>query len=75
FIDHIPTERGRSGGLVLESGLNERWIFLTYEDEEVALAANIYQATKQESQGWHFLLIQPDDSGRTFTGFWLLKQV
>jgi hypothetical protein len=75
FIDHIPTERGRSGGLVLESGLNERWIFLTYEDEEVARAANIYQATKQESQGLHFLLIQPDDSGRTFTGFWLLKQV
>lgn len=75
FIDHIPTERGRSGGLVLESGLNERWIFLTYEDEEVARAANAYQATKEESQGLHFLLIQPDDSGRTFTGFWLLKQV
>jgi hypothetical protein len=75
FINHIPTETGRSGGLVLESGLNERWIFLTYEDEEVARAANAYEVTKQESQGLHFLLIQPDDSGRTFTGFWLLKEV
>jgi RNA-binding protein Tab2/Atab2 len=75
FINHIPTETARSGGLVLESGLNERWIFLTYEDEEVAQAANAYETSKQESQGLHFLLIQPDDSGRTFTGFWLLKEV
>ncbi|TVQ65436.1 MAG: DUF1092 family protein, partial [Spirulina sp. DLM2.Bin59] len=27
---------------------------------------------RQASRGLHFLLIQPDDSAITFTGFWLL---
>jgi hypothetical protein len=73
-IEHIPTEVDRSGGLVLESGLIDRWILLTYEDTEVARAARLYRERQRDSQGLHFLLIQPDDSGRTFTGFWLLRQ-
>ncbi|MEG3437705.1 Tab2 family RNA-binding protein [Pannus brasiliensis CCIBt3594] len=73
-IEHIPTEADRSGGLVLESGLVDRWILATYEDEEVARAARLYGERLHDSRGVHFLLIEPDDSGRTFTGFWLLRQ-
>lgn len=72
-LNYIPTEVGKSGGLVLEVGLVERWVFATFEDEAVAQAARNYEQNKQQSQGLHFLLVQPDDSGMTYTGFWLLK--
>lgn len=72
-LNYIPTEIGKSGGLVLESGLVDRWIFATFESVAVAQAAKAYEQNKQQSQGLHFLLLQPDDSGMTYTGFWLLK--
>ncbi|VEP18639.1 conserved hypothetical protein [Hyella patelloides LEGE 07179] len=72
-LNYIPTEIGKSGGLVLESGLVDRWILATFESEAVAQAAKAYEEAKQQTQGLHFLLIQPDDSGMTYTGFWLLK--
>jgi hypothetical protein len=72
-LNYIPTEINKSGGLVLESGLVDRWIIATFESEAVAQAARAYEQVKQETQGLHFLLIQPDDSGMTYTGFWLLK--
>ena len=72
-LNYIPTEVGRSGGLVLEVGLVDRWVFATFENEAVAKAARNYEQSKQQSQGLHFLLVQPDDSGMTYTGFWLLK--
>lgn len=71
-INYIPTVVGESGGLVLEGGLQDRWIIITFEDHEVAQAAQKYEQRKQDSKGLHFLLIQPDDSGMTDTGFWLL---
>jgi hypothetical protein len=64
---------GAPDGLVLEAGLVDRWIVATFEDKEVATAAQTYEQRKQLSQGLHFLLVQPDDSGMTYTGFWLLK--
>ncbi len=73
-LNYIPTEAGVSGGLILESGLVDRWILNTFEDNLVAKAAQNYETNKQISQGLHFLLIQPDDSGMTYTGFWLLKE-
>jgi len=65
---------GTPGGLVLEAGLVDRWIIATFEDNEVAASAQAYEQRKQLSQGLHFLLVQPDDSGMTYTGFWLLGQ-
>ncbi|AFZ36770.1 protein of unknown function DUF1092 [Stanieria cyanosphaera PCC 7437] len=73
-LNYIDTEAGKSGGLILESGLVDRWIMTTFEDEKVAQAGKIYEQRKQLSKGLHFLLIQPDDSGMTYTGLWLLKE-
>ncbi|MBD2337340.1 Tab2/Atab2 family RNA-binding protein [Calothrix sp. FACHB-156] len=64
---------GAPDGLVLEAGLADRWIVATFEDAEVAAAAKAYQQRQQLSQGLHFLLVQPDDSGMTYSGFWLLQ--
>jgi hypothetical protein len=64
---------GAPDGLVLEAGLVDRWVVATFEDNEVATAARTYEQRKQLSRGLHFLLVQPDDSGMTYTGFWLLR--
>jgi hypothetical protein len=73
-LNYIPTVAGESGGLILEAGLIDRWIFATFEDEEVAISAQNYESRKLKSNGLHFLLIQPDDSGMTQSGFWLLRE-
>lgn len=64
---------GQPDGLVLEAGLVDRWIVATFEDREVVAAAQAYEQRKQQSQRLHFLLIQPDESGMTYSGFWLLR--
>jgi hypothetical protein len=64
---------GAPDGLILEAGLADRWVVATFEDKDVSAAAKIYEQRKLQSHGLHFLLIQPDDSGMTYTGFWLLQ--
>ncbi|MBR8839613.1 MAG: Tab2/Atab2 family RNA-binding protein [Stigonema ocellatum SAG 48.90 = DSM 106950] len=65
---------GAPDGLVLEASLVDRWIVATFEDQDVAGAGKVYEQRKLQSQGLHFLLVQPDDSGMTYTGFWLLRE-
>lgn len=72
-LNYVATEVGKSGGLLLETGLVDRWIFNTFAGEKIVRVAEDYQQKKRESKGLHFLLIQPDNSGMTYTGFWLLK--
>ncbi len=71
-LKYIP---GAPDGLILEAGLVERWVVATFEDQEVVVAAKKYQQRQDQSQGLHFLLVQPDDSGMTYTGFWLLQDI
>lgn len=73
-LDYIATDKGISGGLILEGELKQRWILVTFEDEEMAKAAETYQKNKEMSRGLHFLLIQPDESNMTYSGFWLLQE-
>ncbi|MGD1805431.1 Tab2/Atab2 family RNA-binding protein [Dapis sp. BLCC M126] len=70
LLKYIP---GDPDGLILETGLVDRWVVATFSDQEVSRAAQIYEQRKQQSQGLHFLLVQPDDSGMTYSGFWLLR--
>jgi hypothetical protein len=66
---------GDPNGLVLESGLVDRWILATFTDAEVTTAGKLYQQRKRLSHGLHFLVVQPDKSGMTYSGFWLLQDV
>jgi hypothetical protein len=59
-------------GVVLEVGLCDRIILFTYSDPDMAAAAQRFTQRQQEAQGIHFLLVQPDDTGLTYTGVWLL---
>ncbi|MGP0127781.1 MAG: Tab2 family RNA-binding protein [cyanobacterium endosymbiont of Rhopalodia musculus] len=72
-LNYIPTQIDKSGGLVLESDLVDRWILATFEDSDMAKAAQQYELRKNDSQGLHFLVVQPDDSAMTYSGFWLLR--
>jgi hypothetical protein len=69
----IRAMSGQPDGLILEAGLVDRWIVATFEDPEVAISAQEFEKRKHNSQGLHFLLVQPDDSGMTYSGFWLLN--
>ncbi|NJR39488.1 MAG: DUF1092 family protein [Leptolyngbyaceae cyanobacterium CSU_1_4] len=69
-LQSIP---GDPNGLILEAGLSDRWILTTFDDADVVGAAQTFQQRQQAAQGLHFLLVQPDDSGMTYSGFWLLK--
>lgn len=65
---------GNPDGLILEGGLVDRWIVATFTDPEMTQAAYYYEQRKNLSQGLHFLLVQPDRTGVTHTGFWLLHE-
>ncbi|KJH70463.1 Tab2/Atab2 family RNA-binding protein [Aliterella atlantica] len=71
-LDYVA---GSPSGLVLTAGLVDRWIVATFEDAEVTTSAINYTQRKQLSKGLHFLLVQPDDSGMTYSGFWLLGDI
>ncbi|HEY9626287.1 MAG TPA: Tab2/Atab2 family RNA-binding protein [Coleofasciculaceae cyanobacterium] len=69
-LQYVP---GTPQGLILEAGLVDRWILNTFTNEEIAHSAKTFEQRKHDAQGLHFLLIQPDNSGITYTGFWLLQ--
>ncbi|MFZ9736973.1 MAG: Tab2 family RNA-binding protein [Prochlorotrichaceae cyanobacterium] len=72
WLEYVP---GELQGLILHSHLNQehhRWVMATFQDPEVGQAGATYQERLSLSQGLHFLLVQPDNSGQTYTGIWLL---
>ena len=60
------------GALMLDTS-TQRWIIATYQDETVTEAAQSFEALKRDTKGIHFLLIQPDDTGITYAGLWILR--
>ncbi|MGG6296503.1 Tab2/Atab2 family RNA-binding protein [Leptolyngbya sp. AN02str] len=71
WLSYIP---GDPDGLILEAGLSDRWVLATFTDTEVIAAAHTFRDRQQKANGLHFLLIQPDDSGITISGVWLLQR-
>lgn len=69
-LNYIP---GDPDGLILEAGLVDRWVLATFHNEEAIAAAQTFRQRQQDSKGLHFLLVQPDNSGMTYSGFWLLQ--
>lgn len=64
--------KAQATGVVLEVGLCDRIVLFTYDDPDMTSAAKLFTQRQQESRGIHFLLVQPDDSGVTYTGLWML---
>jgi len=70
-LAYIP---GQPDGLILQAGLSDRWVIVTFDDPEVSQAAQTFAIRQQLAKGLHFVLVQPDNSGMTYTGFWLLQK-
>ncbi len=69
-LDYVP---GAPDGLILEVGLVDRWVVATFDDPEMRSAGQEFERRKKATQGFHFVLVQPDESGMTYSGFWLLQ--
>lgn len=67
------TEPNQAGGLVLTGADQQRWVVMTFHDQAIATAGQRYQQRQNLAKGLHFLLVQPDDSGITYSGLWILK--
>ncbi|MDR7920756.1 Tab2/Atab2 family RNA-binding protein [Thermosynechococcus sp. HY213] len=69
-LEFVP---GQPCGVVLHSGLRDRWVFLTFEDTDIARAGEVFRDRLRSTQGLHFLLIQPTPNDTTYTALWLLQ--
>jgi hypothetical protein len=49
-------------------------VVATFSDPQVGMEGQRFEQRKRLTQGLHFLLVRPDDSGMTYTGLWLLRQ-
>ncbi len=70
WLTYIP---GEPDGLLLEAGLSDRYILATFDDAEAIASARTFRERQHAAKGLHFLLVQPDDSGVTYSGLWLLQ--
>ncbi|MGI0488064.1 Tab2/Atab2 family RNA-binding protein [Pantanalinema rosaneae CENA516] len=61
--------------LLLETGINDRWMLANLATSALQTEAKNFEATKQQAQNVHFLAIQANPDSEAFAGFWLLQEV
>lgn len=69
----LTYDREFSNRLLLETGINDRWILASLPTETMQGEAESFELAKQQAQGVHFLAVQSDPETETFAGFWLLQ--
>jgi hypothetical protein len=61
--------------LVLEAGLEDRWLLGNLEAEEAEAAAQAFRAAREHAGGVQFLAVQSSEQQNGFDGFWLLRDL
>jgi hypothetical protein len=61
--------------LVLEAGLEDRWLLGSLAGEEAAAAAAAFTRAREQAGGLQFLAVQGHESEQRFAGFWLLRDL
>jgi hypothetical protein len=61
--------------LVLEAGLEDRWLLGSLPREEAEAAAAAFASSRQRAGGLQFLAVQGRESDQRFEGFWLLRDL
>lgn len=61
--------------LVLEAGIDARWLLASLESEEAAAAAMAFQEARERAGGLQFIAVQASESEPRFEGFWLLRDL
>ena len=61
--------------LVLEAGLEDRWLVSDLQNGEADSAQQALEAARQEAGGLQFLAVQSGPDATEFAGFWLLRDL
>ena len=61
--------------LVLEAGLEDRWLLGNLEAEEAEAAAQAFRAAREQVAGVQFLAVQSSENQNGFDGFWVLRDL
>lgn len=61
--------------LVLEAGLEDRWLLSDLPEEEAAAAAEALAAARRQAGGLQFLAVQSDADAPSLQGFWMLRDL
>ncbi len=59
--------------LVLEAGLEDRWLLGRLPQEEARAAAAAFAAARERACGLQFLAVQSSEAEARFQGFWMLR--
>ncbi len=61
--------------LVLEAGMDDRWLLATLPEAEAEAAAQAFATSRQQAAGLQFIAVQSRESDQRFEGFWLLRDL
>ena len=61
--------------LVLEAGLEDRWLLSDLPVEEAAAAAEALATARRQAGGLQFLAVQSEESDARLQGFWMLRDL
>ncbi|NJK41291.1 MAG: DUF1092 family protein [Acaryochloridaceae cyanobacterium SU_2_1] len=61
--------------LLLETGLNDRWVVANLNKPDILAEIEDFQAKKQISKQVHFLAVQSNPDAQKFAGFWLMQDI
>jgi hypothetical protein len=61
--------------LVLEAGLEDRWLLGNLEAEEAEAATQAFRAAREQAGGVQFLAVQSSENQNGFDGFWVLRDL
>lgn len=61
--------------LVLEAGMEDRWLLGNLESEEAAAAAPAFRSARSQAAGIQFIAVQSSEDQPGFDGFWILRDL
>jgi hypothetical protein len=61
--------------LVLEAGLEDRWLLATLPEGEAEAAQAAFQAAREQAGGLQFIAVQASEDQPRFDGFWMLRDL
>jgi len=61
--------------LVLEAGMEDRWLLTNLASAEAEAAAEAFAAARSEAGGLQFMAVQAHETDQRFEGFWLLRDL
>ena len=61
--------------LVLEAGLEDRWLLSNLQAEEADAAAKAFAEARERAGGMQFIAVQASEQEPSFAGFWMLRDL